>query len=91
MVAYSCDIIEWESKFFLVFVQCLFQISSPQTEELDLKILVSSKILESILGMTLQPMHSVGLLGETCINFAELVQLGSLAARHGTLSLPTLW
>lgn len=64
-------------------------MSSPQTQETSLKTLVTNKILELILGMTLQPMHSVGFFGGN-LNFAVLVQLGSLAARHGTLSSPML-
>lgn len=57
MAAYSCDGIEGDSKFL-----CLYNPWSKQ-EELGLKILVSNKILESILGMTLQPMHSGGFFG----------------------------
>lgn len=66
-----------------MFVQSLFQISSPHAGELGLKIPVSSKSKYDFTAHV----SLFFLVGGSCINFWCQSQLGSLAVRQGTTSL----
>lgn len=66
-----------------MFLQSPFQISSPHAGELGLKILVPSKSGYDFTAHVSQ----VFLVAGSYINFLCQSQLGSLAVRHGTISL----
>lgn len=89
VAACSCEVLEGDSEFFLMFVQSLFQINSPQARESGLKIPVSSKTQEIYSSYDFAA-HAFCFLGgvKAILNFLCQSQHGSLAVRQGTLSLP---